>query len=37
VHGGLQRVEYRDTEHYRLTRAFLEQPQRMLDRLLDDE
>lgn len=34
---GLQRVEYRDTEHYRLTRAFLEQPQRMLDRLLDDE
>ncbi|QNH18541.1 Chromosome partition protein Smc [Xanthomonas sp. SS] len=34
---GLQRVAYRDTEHYRLTRAFLEQPQRMLDALLDDE
>lgn len=34
---GLQRVAYRDTEHYRLTRAFLEQPQRMLETLLDDD
>jgi len=34
---GLQRVAYRDTEHYQLTRAFLEQPQRMLDTLLDEE
>lgn len=34
---GLQRVDYRDTEHYRLTRAFLEQPQRMLETLLGDD
>ncbi len=34
---GLQHVAYRDTEHDRLTRAFLEQPQRMLETLLDDD
>ncbi|WP_454828453.1 AAA family ATPase [Pseudoxanthomonas wuyuanensis] len=34
---GLQRIAYRDTEHYQLTRAFLEQPERMLDNLLADD
>jgi predicted ATPase len=33
---GLQPVPYRDTEHYIVTRAFLEDPQRQLDRLLGD-
>ena len=32
---GLTRVSYRDTEHYRLMRHFLENPERMLDYLLN--
>jgi len=33
---GLQRVAYRDTGHYIVTRAFLDNPQRQLDRLLGE-
>jgi predicted ATPase len=32
---GIAAVAYEDTEHYRVTRAFLESPQRMLRQLLD--
>jgi predicted ATPase len=31
--GGIEPVEYEDTEHYRLTRAFLEAPERFLRQL----
>jgi predicted ATPase len=36
---GLRTVEYRDTEHYRVTRAFLTRPERMLQQLFaaDDD
>lgn len=33
---GLQQVRYRDTEHYQLTRAFLERPEQFLRDLLND-
>ena len=33
---GLQHVHYRETEHYLVTRAFLENPERQLHYLLDD-
>lgn len=33
---GIRSVDYRDTEHYRITRAFLENPERMLHYLLDE-
>jgi len=33
----IERVEYTDTEHFALTRAFLNDHRRMLRRLLDDE
>ncbi len=33
---GIRSVDYRDTGHYRLTRAFLENPERMLHYLLDE-
>ena len=32
---GIHRVEYRETEHYRVTREFLENPERMVHYLLD--
>jgi predicted ATPase len=32
---GVERIEYEETEHYRVTRDFLLHPQRMLDVLLD--
>ena len=32
---GIRRVEYRETEHYRVTREFLENPERMVHYLLD--
>ena len=32
---GICRVEYRETEHYRVTREFLENPERMVHYLLD--
>ena len=34
---GIKRVDYRETEHYQLTRRFLENPERMLRYLLSDE
>ena len=33
---GLRSVDYRDTEHYQLTRRFLENPEKMLHYLLDE-
>lgn len=33
---GIRSADYRDTGHYRLTRAFLENPERMLHYLLDE-
>ena len=34
---GIHRTEYRETEHYQLTRSFLENPERMLYYLLHDQ
>lgn len=34
---GLQQVHYRDTEHYKTTKQFLENPEKMLHYLLNDE
>ena len=34
---GIRQVDYRDTEHFQLTRRFLNDPQRMLNLLLNDE
>jgi len=34
---GLRTVEYHDTEHYRVTRAFLNRPEQMLQHLLKDD
>ena len=31
---GIQQVNYRDTEHYQITRRFLENPEGMMERLL---
>lgn len=33
---GMQEVDYRQTEHYRITRRFLENPDSLLNELLDD-
>ncbi len=33
---GIRAVDYRETEHYRLTRSFLEDPERMLRYLLEE-
>ena len=33
---GIQEVSYKDTEHYQLTRRFLEQPERYLSYLLEE-
>lgn len=33
---GIRLTDYRETEHYQLTRQFLNDPQRMLDILLAD-
>lgn len=33
---GIRRTQYRDTEHYQLTRRFLENPERMLDLLFEE-
>lgn len=33
---GIRSVEYRETEHYQVTRRFLENPEKMLHYLLDD-
>ncbi|HBU12951.1 MAG TPA: ABC transporter ATP-binding protein [Clostridiales bacterium] len=34
---GIRRVPYRETEHYAVTKLFLENPERMLAELLDDQ
>ena len=34
---GVQPVEYRETEHYQLTRRFLEDPERMFRYLFSEE
>lgn len=34
---GIKCVKYQDTEHFRLTKAFLENPEKMLHYLLDDK
>ena len=34
---GLRRVDYRETEHYQITRRFLEDPERMLRYLLEED
>lgn len=34
---GIQRVEYRETEHYRVTHAFLNRPDQMLRQLLGED
>ena len=34
---GIDRVAYRDTEHYQLTRRFLEAPERMIELLFREE
>ena len=34
---GIASVDYRQTEHYQLPRRFLENPERMLHYLLDDD
>ena len=33
---GVQAVDYRETEHYQLTKGFLDDPERMLHYLLKD-
>ena len=35
--GGIQRVDYRETEHYLLTKRFLEDPERMLRDLFSED
>ena len=34
---GINKVDYKDTEHYKITKQFLDNPERMLRYLLDDE
>lgn len=34
---GIQSISYEDTEHYQITRSFLENPKRMLDILLESD
>ena len=34
---GIERIEYEDTEHYAITRAFLSNPDRMLNELFREE
>ncbi len=34
--GGIKRVEYQDTEHFQITKSFLENPEKMLGYLLND-
>ena len=33
---GIQKVSYRESEHYRITRQFIDDPERMLKYLLND-
>ena len=34
---GIEPVAYRDTEHYQITRRFLEAPERMLELLFEED
>jgi predicted ATPase len=34
---GVKEVKYKDTEHYRITKAFLDKPEKMLNMLLSEE
>lgn len=34
---GIERVELRDTDHYRMTKRFLDHPERMMEQLLADD
>ena len=34
---GVRSVNYRDTEHYRITRQFINDPERMLEYLLEED
>ena len=33
---GIKEVEYKDTEHFKITKSFLESPERMLRYLLEE-
>ena len=33
---GIEKVSYKDTEHYRVTRRFLENPEKMIKYLTED-
>lgn len=37
LNDGIKKVNYKETEHYKITRAYLENPERMLKILLDNE
>lgn len=34
---GITRVNYKDTEHYKVTKMFIDQPEKMLKLLLESE
>lgn len=34
---GIKEVKYKDTEHYKITKAFLDRPEKMLEMLLFEE
>ncbi|MBQ2985041.1 MAG: AAA family ATPase, partial [Clostridia bacterium] len=34
---GMERVRYEETDHYRITKQFMEDPQRMIKYLLEDQ
>ncbi|ABS42026.1 AAA family ATPase [Clostridium botulinum] len=37
IRDGIKEVRYKDTEHYKITRDFLDRPEKMLEILLDEE
>ncbi len=37
IRDGIKEVRYKDTEHYKITRNFLDRPEKMLEILLDEE
>jgi Predicted ATPase len=37
VQDGIREINYKDTEHYKITKAFLNKPEKMLKMLLDEE
>jgi len=34
---GLERIDYKDTEHYKITKSFLDNPERMFGELFRDD